>query len=69
MGASANPRTLIGRALLASALVMAALAVAFGTGWLPVAPGARLPAVGVLVLAAVVDAVIGLKFLQESDQR
>jgi hypothetical protein len=68
MGTSATPRTLIGRALLASSLVMAALAVAFGTGWLEVAPGARAPVVGVLVLAAVVDAVVGLKFLQESNQ-
>jgi len=68
MGTSANPRALIGRALLASALVMAALAVAFGTGWLQVAPGARQLVVGVLVVAAVVDAVIGLKFLQESNQ-
>jgi hypothetical protein len=68
MGTSATPRTLIGRALLASSLVMAALAAAFGTGWLQVAPGARGLVVGVLVLAAVVDAVIGLKFLQESNQ-
>jgi hypothetical protein len=69
METPSNPRALVGRALLASALVMAALAVAFGTGWLPVAPGARGPVIGVLVVAAVVDAVIGLKFLQESNPR
>jgi hypothetical protein len=68
MGMPSNSRALVGRALIASALVMAALAVAFGTGWLPVAAGARAPVVGVLVVAGVVDAVIGLKFLQESNQ-
>ena len=68
MATPSNARALVGRVLLASALVMAALAVVFGTGWLPVAPGARGLVVGVLIVAGLVDAVIGLKFLQESNQ-
>ncbi len=60
-----NPRTLVGRVLLAAALVMAALAVAIGTGWLTLQPGARGPVAGVLVLAGIADAIVGLKFLHE----
>jgi hypothetical protein len=60
------PRALVGRLLLSSAGVMLALAAAFYAGWLEIEPSARPLVAGVLVLAAIGDAVIALRFLGES---
>jgi hypothetical protein len=61
-----RPRALIGRLLLSSAAVMLVLAAAFYVGWLEIDPSARPLVAGVLVVAAIADAVIGLRFLGES---
>lgn len=61
-----RPRALVGRLLLSSAAVMLVLAAAFYVGWLEIDPSARPLVAGVLVLAAIADAVIGLRFLGES---
>ena len=61
-----RPRALVGRLLLSSAAVMIVLAVAFYVGWLEIDPSARPPVAGVLVLAAIADALVGLRFLGES---
>ncbi len=61
-----RPRALVGRLLLSSAAVMIVLAVAFYVGWLELDPSARPLVAGVLVLAAIADALVGLRFLGES---
>ncbi|MEO6213803.1 MAG: hypothetical protein ABIP65_09280 [Vicinamibacterales bacterium] len=61
-------RALVGRILLAGAVVLALLAILCWTGRLPVDPGAR----GVLGIAlgvsALADAAIGIVFLMKSRQ-
>jgi len=59
-------RALVGKLLLSSAVLMLALAVVFWFGVIPLAPGARPLVAGVLVVAAVADALVGLRFLGES---
>jgi len=61
-----RPRALVGRLLLSSSAVLAVLAAAFYVGWLGIEPSARPLVAGVLVLAAIADAVVGLRFLAES---
>jgi len=61
-----RPRALVGRLLLSSAAVMLVLAVVFYAGWLEIDPSVRPLVAGVLVLAAIVDVVIGLRLLGES---
>lgn len=59
-------RKRVGRMLLSSAVVMLALAVAFLEGWIPLDPGARPVVTAILVVAALVDAAVGLRFLGTS---
>ena len=59
-------RTLVGRALVSSALVLAGLAAAFWFGWLPVAAAVRPVVTGVLLLVAVCDGALGLRFMSET---
>jgi len=61
-----RPRALVGRLLLSSAAVMRVLAAAFYLGWLEIEPSARPLVAGVLALAAIADALVGLRFLGES---
>jgi hypothetical protein len=56
----------VGRLLLSSAVVMAGLSAAFYAGWIPIDPSARPFASGLLLVAGVVDALIGLRLLSES---
>jgi drug/metabolite transporter (DMT)-like permease len=59
-------KRIVGVALLISGLVLLVLSVLFWTGVFPVQPEAR-PVLGVaLLLAALVDAGIGVKFLQSA---
>ncbi len=60
------PRALVGRLLLSSSAVLIALAAAFYAGSLEIEPSSRPLVAGVLVLAAVADAAVGLRFLGES---
>ncbi len=59
-------RRIVGVALLISGLVLLVLSVLFWTGVFPVQADAR-PVLGVaLLLAALVDAGVGVKFLQSA---
>jgi hypothetical protein len=62
----ARVRALVGKLLLSSAVVMLGLALAFWFGVIPLGPGARPLVAGVLVVASVADALVGLRFLGES---
>ena len=61
---SARSRRVLGIALVASSLVMLVLATLIWTGVIGVAPDARHLLSSALVLAALVDLGVGVKFVQ-----
>ena len=65
MNLPGQQRALIGRVLLSSALIMAAVAAAFWFRWFPINEDARVIASGAILIAAIADAVIALRLLGE----
>jgi hypothetical protein len=63
----AGAKRVLGIALIASAGVMLVLATLFWTGVIDLAPGARPVLCAALVLAALVDLGVGVKFMQSPD--
>jgi hypothetical protein len=63
----ANPRVIVGGALLLSSLVLVILALLAGTGGLGLGGSSRLLLAIPLGVAALVDAAIGLRYLQKID--
>jgi hypothetical protein len=61
-------RRIVGFALLASAGIMALAALLFGTGVVPVPEGAQLIVALALGAAAVIDGLIGLRFVMSSTE-
>ncbi len=59
-------RALVGKILLVSALVMAAFSLAFWLEWIPVAGPVRGIAALALLIGALGDLAIGLRFVGES---
>jgi hypothetical protein len=59
-------RSVVGRALLASAVVLFALAAGVAVDAIPVAPEAKRWASAALAAAGAVDGVVGLRFWSES---
>jgi hypothetical protein len=64
---SANKRV-VGMALFASSIIMVIVAILFGTGVLPIGDETRPILVGVLLVAAVIDAFMGWRFLMASSE-
>ncbi len=60
-----DQKAIVGRAMLASAVVMVALAGAFGFGVIPIGQDARTLVVVIFVIAGALDAVLALRFLNE----
>ena len=61
----ATARRAIGLVLLASAVAMAAGALASGLGVVPIDPSMRTPLAVALFVAAAVDAIVALRFFGE----
>jgi ABC-type xylose transport system permease subunit len=61
------PRGAVGRVLLAGAFVLAVVAAGFWFRWLPVDEEMRPIVAGIVLLAAIADAVVALRFLGERD--
>jgi hypothetical protein len=59
-------RSLVGRLLVSLAIVMLVLAAAFYFEWVPIDPAAKTIVAAALVMAAAVDAALGLRFLGEA---
>lgn len=57
-------RTVVGRAMFLSAAVLVVLAIVFGSGTLPLEPGARGLVAGALVAVAAIDVLVGLWFVR-----
>lgn len=57
-------RAVVGRAMFLSAVVLVVLAALFGTGTLPVEPGARGLVTGALAAVAAIDVLVGLWFIR-----
>jgi hypothetical protein len=59
-----NTRAIIGRALLASAIVMVMLTILFAAGVIPIDPGVRRAVVALLALVVVTDVLIAMLFFR-----
>jgi hypothetical protein len=63
--ADARARAIVGRALVASAVITATFAGAVWLGWIPVASESRPWVAGPLVLVTALDLFLGLRFMAE----
>jgi hypothetical protein len=62
---SRNQRAIVGRAMLASAVIMFALAAAFGFDAIPINQDAKTIVVVIVCVAGALDAALALRFLNE----
>jgi hypothetical protein len=59
-------RATITRGLLASAIVLVMLTILFAAGVFPLAPGMRMPVIGVLAFVAVTNVLVALLFSKKT---